>query len=135
MAGTIISAVRKRLYDFSGVASGTTQEIIVADQIDLLQWTQVAFLLQVHSSNTFNGTMNVVIFGQSLSMDDPGLDFVDRSLSVSKLIDGTVSAKTYFVIPYLDTVPPMARVVIQGNKTSVGALLNATISLQVRAQN
>lgn len=76
MAGKLIRILPKRSYDFAGVAVGTEQDFIIADRIDISQWTECT--LAVRTNGGVFGSPNLValdLYGCGYTSDDPSLDF------------------------------------------------------------
>lgn len=128
MAGYTMSAVPKRTVDFAGLGAGLTQQLILADRVDLLQWREVTMLVNVynHSLASGAGTLRIIAFGQSISADDPSLDFIDSTNFFAVSLNSATPSPAY--IPLGDLFHPMVRVVAEGTRTGTGAL-NVTVGV------
>ena len=116
MAGYTISAVPKRTVDFAGLDAGLTQQLILADRVDLLQWREATMLVNVYSHSLASGagTLRIIAFGQSISADDPSLDFIDSANVFAVTLNGSTPSPAY--LPLGKLFHPMVRVVAEGTE-------------------
>ena len=144
MPGKVIRAVQKRLVNFSSLPSGASQEVILADRLDVLQWRELTLQVKVHSNGiaAAAGTISINSIAQTLSDDDPGVDFLDRSSVPNVLITSTTPSPGYLTT-IISQVQPVGsvyglanllRLVAFGSRTGAGAI-NAVISVEVSAKH
>lgn len=111
MAGTVLRATPKRLVNFSTLATGAQQELVLTDRVPVVDWRELTMIVQVYSSQIPSGAaISIRAYPQSVSADDPGLFFID--------------ARSPWEISLPSTTPACLSVPIAS--TSVGALLRIT---------
>jgi len=122
-----LPTIPKRVLDFNTLATGSTQDLILADRIPVLNWDGVNLQIQVHSHTLASGagTIKIIVANQSWTAEDPGLEFVNFVVPQVTLDSST--SNPGFVEARVGVLSEMVRVLARGNRTSVGAL-SATIS-------
>ena len=76
MSGSIDTIITKRLFDFSKVASGQTQDIHLVRAIDVTDAKAVDLIVRVHSRTITAGSVDVIAQAVSLTAEEPDTDFV-----------------------------------------------------------
>jgi hypothetical protein len=129
MAGSVISAVRKRLINFASLGSGASQELVLADMVNVFGWRESTMLLRIHSHNIAAGAGTITIHAraQSVSAEDPGLEFVDRVTGASEVLNNLTPSPGLLLMYPLIT--PLVHISAVGNRTAAGGL-SATISIE-----
>jgi hypothetical protein len=128
--------VPKRVLDFTGLSSGSTEDLILADRVELLHWREVTAQIRVstHSLSSGAGTIAIRAAAQSWTEEDPTLAFFDDSNAWSVTITSATPSPAYltFTIPTSGTacLGHMARFTARGNRTAAGAL-SAQLSLEL----
>jgi hypothetical protein len=139
MAGVTFEAVPKRFVSYDGLDLGS-QEIILADKVEVLQWRKLTLLVKVYGHSLASGAGNIVIgaYPQTASVDDPNLEFIERTVLYGPTIDASVVAPAYFTtglpVESLSCFGPLLRVVAFGTRLSPGAM-SATVSVDVSAKD
>ena len=131
MAGYVINCVAKRKLDFSSLGVGLSQEMVLADYVDLIHWQNIVLLLRVHSHSVAvgAGSVTISIRGQSVSRQDPVVYFLDTTTSYpSTSIDSNTTSPAFVGM----TIPavPMMQVFATGTRLSTGSIA-AEISIDV----
>lgn len=134
MAGYVQEAVPERVVDFSTLAVGGVEDVILADRIVLERWRELTLLVHVHSHSLAGGIgdITISIYPISWTDEDPSLAFLPAASTGSVTIDSTATSPGYLIAPItmygLNCMGPMARVVAHGHRSLAGAL-NATVSI------
>jgi len=135
MGGSVKSLIEERVVDFGGVPSGATQELILADAVEFIEWAEVSLMFRIHGHSLASGAGTIAIgaYGQSISADDPSLTFLDTATSFYfvTLASGTPTM-AYFVVGNVNH--PVVRLVARGTRSAIGAL-NATISIEASVKD
>lgn len=128
MAGAMIELLPKRVFDFGGLIPPSTQQLTVAERIDVSQFTDGIVILRVHSVNAAGGTITFDLLGDGETDEDPSIAFFANSpYFTATAIDSTFTAPT--MRAYGGTVRGhYAELRITGNRTS-GSPLNAAVSV------
>jgi hypothetical protein len=140
MAGYVIPCVSKQTISFAQAAgAGPT---IVADRVSLVRWREATLMLRIHSHTLTGGagTISVSVIGQTTSVDDPGLAFLDDSTAVIRTYDATTPSPFFTTFGFSEAFfaqpanfPPMFRVTAQGNRTGPGVLaITLSLALSVK---
>jgi hypothetical protein len=66
----------KRLIDFATLGTSATQDLLLADRVELLDWRQVTLHVRVHSHTlTGSNTIAIRVYPQSWTPEEPGQQF------------------------------------------------------------
>lgn len=136
MSGYVLPAIPKRVVDFTTLASGSSEELILADRVSVPFWRELTLLVQVysHSLASAPGTIVVVAYPQSWTTEDPGLQFVDLTNSWSVTLSSSTPNPGFVTTAVPTTgnacIGHMTRIVARGTRTSGSAAINATISVE-----
>lgn len=102
MSGTIIRALPKTFYDFSGLTNPSESVTIpVATSIPIHDYREMLLVLRVHSfnlSNTAGASITLSCYQESLTTDDPASDFYDASsplVSIGPVAFSSITAPYY----------------------------------------
>jgi hypothetical protein len=139
MTGYVIPCVPKRSVTFA-MTNGTSNEVILADRVELVHWREITMMFRVHS-HTLGGTPNTIqlgVYAQTHSGDDPGLLFIDPESITTVSLNQNTPTGALLELPFQDwnNAPyhaPMLRVVAQATKTATGqlsAVITADISVK-----
>jgi hypothetical protein len=141
MSGQIIPVVPRRVVDFGGVTSGSTQSLVLVDKVELVHWQELTMLVRMHSNSIASGagTISVAAQPRSFSDDDPGVTFACSAGAGPALILGSTIANGESRTGFMRTMGPncvgdMVRIVALGNRLNTGTL-NATISVDLSAKD
>lgn len=121
-----IPVVPKRKVDFTNLVNGTTEDLVLAERVELVQWREVQLLVGVtdHTISGTYGTISILAIPESWSEEDPTISFLSSS-SYGVTIDNTTPSPAYLNTNLLmlgsDCVGTMARIVARGSKTSAGS--------------
>jgi hypothetical protein len=126
MAGIRMNVIPKRVFDFSNIAVGATQDLIVAERIDVSAYVDCMAALRVHSIDRSGGLLGFQLWLDGYSEDEPGRSF--QNLIFGHLPIGTTA-------PFLMTLGgsglgEFLAVHAFGNRTSAAPLV-ATVSLDL----
>ncbi len=138
MSGVTIRAVPRRVVDFGGLITNLTEDLVLADRVDVRHWLELTMLVQVHVHSLLNGagTITIGAFNQSLSSEDPDVTFVGATAVGSLTLDSFTGSPAYAAVPLspIADVGDMVRLVASATRTQSGTL-NATISVNISAKN
>jgi hypothetical protein len=137
MTGYIKHVSSKRTVDFATVASGQLQELLIEDRIDNLHWREATLVVRVYSHSLASGagTISVGAYGQSVSAQDPSVEFIDTSAFYAVTITGSTPTPALLITPPLTNILyPVVRLVARGTRTATGAL-TATFSVDISAKD
>jgi hypothetical protein len=138
MAEHRISLMPKRLVDFARVPSGASLTHVVADQIDIIPWRELTLLVNVHGHSlaSGSGTITVCLLMQSVSLDDPSLEFIVPGIGnelATVTLNGATPTPCYLSIPCASFAAAMAQLVVIGTRASAGSL-DAQLSMSLSAK-
>jgi hypothetical protein len=132
MSGVLVNILPKRTFDFSNVASGSSQKYTIAERIDISQYVDATLILRIHSAVASGGTIAFEVYGDGFTAEDPSLKF---ATPVALAAVGTTISSTV-VAPALQTAGNSTGVNLSGrfalfrvtaSRTSASNL-NATVS-------
>jgi hypothetical protein len=140
LSGSIIPILPKCRIDFTGIGLSTTQDVVLADSVDLLRWREVTVRTRVHSNliGSGAGSIKIIAVPHSWSDEDPTVSFLESSLTTTATIDSAVSAPsllsaaltTLALHGFADAIQIFAR----GSRSAPGAIrADLSIELQVKA--
>jgi len=69
MPGLVIASTPKRLIDFAGLTSGSTQDFILADRVPVVHWPELTLLVRVHSNGIASGAGTITIVSVTAELD------------------------------------------------------------------
>ena len=124
-----LPTIPKRVLDFNTLAIGSTQDVIIADRVPLLQWLVVSLMMQVHSHTLASsaGTIQILLASQSWTEEDPGLQFVATPVALFTLTSLTPNPGFVNAAAAGAGTSDIVRLIARGSRSSAGAL-SATIS-------
>jgi hypothetical protein len=130
MAGALIRAVPKRTINFAGLLSGSSQAFVLAEELDVSDWREIVVMVKVHSHSVAAGAGFIYIraYPQSLSAEDPGMQFVDKSATYFVFIDNTIPSPAY--LTFNISQAPRLMLVAEGVRNGAGTI-TATVSIDV----
>lgn len=130
MAGVILRALPKRVFDLTNSLTSTTTMLVLAERIDISRYIDCMVALRVHSSNCAVGnSFNFDIYGDGHTDDDPGIHFQTAATLFSSQAITTQTAPV--LLTYGGTVRGQyATLVVTGTKTAGGAM-TATVSIDL----
>ena len=133
MGGSVIFAFEERAISLG--SSAASQEVIIADRVDLLHWNEVTFQLRVHT-HTLGGHGNSILIGaypMTVSEDDPGVEFLDVFQTIINLTSST-PIPAFFNVANLPSSPPLMRIVAMATRADSGTI-GATISMDISVKD
>jgi hypothetical protein len=132
MAGIVMQVVPKRTLDFNALNSGSTEDLVVAQGIDISQWRESSLMMRLHvSSVSAGGTISIFAQVEGRTAEDPGILFFTSGQTLGLLtINSSLGAPYYTVNGLGSNVGAMIRVVARGNRTGAGTL-NADVSVDL----
>jgi len=75
MAGVLQMLIPKRTYDFSSIDVGESQEIIVAEELDISQYIDGILIVRVHSISAPGGSFQLQLVQDGHTRRDPTVQF------------------------------------------------------------
>jgi hypothetical protein len=142
MSEMMIEVMPKRSFDFATVAVGGSQDVILADRVELLEWRELTMIVRVHSHTlTGSNTISVYAFPQSWTSEDPASLFWDPAFVNGVVITSTTPSPALLEVN-LPTVGnyaskailAMARFVSRVNKVGAGTV-RCSLTISVKAKN
>lgn len=132
MAGRTIRVCPPRDFDFDDLGNGDHQDITVGERIDCSQYDQVDVMVRVHTTATIpsGGTIEVVLYSDGFTTDDPSQDFFKEIDSVT-LDDTLTAAGTFVVDTFGSELGSMLAVQVRGTQPSPAATMNARLSIDL----
>lgn len=141
MSGYTFPILAKRIVTFNGIPNGTTQDIVLADRIDLAQWQELTMLVRIHAHSLGSGAGRITVLAlpQSVTSEEPGLMFVSSTAAGPAVAIDATTASPGFKTGFLRTtgqncVGKTVRIIARGSRTAAGAM-DATISVELSAKN
>jgi hypothetical protein len=135
LRGRALPVLPKKFLDFSTLPVGGSQEVVLADRVELLHWRELTLKVRVHS-HTMTGSNNVAIavYPQSWTWEDPGIQWLTSGTSTFAVIDASTPSPglVNLVVPTLSGAQPiaaMARLTAFAQRAGAGTM-RATITLQ-----
>jgi len=143
MTGYIIPCFPRRDINFN-IDTGASQELVLADRVELVNWRYVSLMFRVHA-HSLGGTTNTILLGvyaQTISRDDPGLLFIDAANLFSVQIDQTTPSSTVITLgfpdgPGINPPPfhaPMVRVIAKSTRAAAGTI-SGTFSADISVKD
>jgi hypothetical protein len=137
MPGKLLRLVPKRKFDFSSVAVGQSEEVVLVQGIDVSQWREVALLVRTHT-NSFTGSVGQIEIKAYLdgrTAEDPKLLFASASAQVSILIDSTTPAPSYQIGNCGTNIGALLKISATGTKASSTAAIVAALSIDMTVKS
>lgn len=133
MAGLVIRALPKRLFDFGNAALGSIPQVIVKERIDISQYIDCMVALRVHAATLAAGnSISFDVFGDGLTTEDPGLIFrTSNALFPSSPITSSGTA----LLTYGGTVRGQYATLLVSGTKSVAGSITATVSIDLVLRN
>lgn len=136
MSGILLSVVPKRVVDFSTLlAPGpASEDLILADRVEITPWREVTVRVRLHSlSMPANASIQVLVFPQSYTTEEPGLTFLANSSTDAAPFTTSTAAPTMVAValPMLSGGPfaSLARVVARGVRGATAGTIQAALSV------
>lgn len=99
MAGTLLSVVPARQFNFSGVAINQTLSVVLKRKIDVSRWMTAALLVRVYNVSSMAGSIDISLQAESTAPEDPGLLFLQPTeLAKVTLASGSSSDPYPYVL-------------------------------------
>jgi len=137
MAGTVMRIVPKRTLDFSQVSSGSgsAQEIVLAQGIDISAWREVSLMVRTHS-NSFAGNIgeiDIYAYMEGRTDEDPGILFTSTTPLGMVSITNSTPPGSYTVNSLGSNIGSMIKIAAKGTRTSsLGAnTITAAVSIDL----
>src|SRR5690242_16398185 len=78
MAGAVLPVIPKRFLDFATLPLNTSEDVVVADRVNLVHWRELHLRAEFHSTTLPTGSsIQIIVFAQSWTPEEPGLEFLD----------------------------------------------------------
>ena len=140
MAGSIIQILPKCNLDFSALRTSTTEDVVLADHVDLVPWREVTVRTRVHSNAVAASAGNIQIMAvpQSWAPDDPGLTFLETTLAAAATIDSTVPVPSLFNTALATAAAhgfaDGLRILARGSRSAAGTI-RAELSIELEVKS
>jgi len=124
MAGMVLRVVPKRTLDFTNVSSiGASQEIVLAQGIDVSDWREVSMMVRLHQNSIVStvGKIELYAYMEGRTGEDPGILFTSANTLAVVTISNTVAAPMYAVSSLGSNVGAMIKIAARGTRTSSNA--------------
>jgi len=129
MAGIHHPLGRSHPLDFSGVAAGGSNEIVLARELMATEFREWTLLVRVHSTNIAgSGTISVIARSEAPSLLEPRVDFVSSD-QVTITIDSSATAPLLLLSALPPNQGPFFRIVARGVQGPTQSALRAIVSL------
>ncbi|MBZ0119951.1 MAG: hypothetical protein K8H88_23380 [Sandaracinaceae bacterium] len=128
--------VNKKDFVFSSLKASEDQEMVVAERVDVSQWTEATLMVRVHTASTIPGTASVKVlaYADGYTEEDPTTVFQAATASATVLLQGNpVVAAGTFSLALLDDAPigSMVRVTVKGHQAATVGTVKANISVDL----
>jgi hypothetical protein len=136
MAGQIINVIPPRLFDFSNLSTGYTDELVICRALDVSQWADASLLVRVNDVSALVGG-NIVINAYYVAPtdDDPGIDFISTAFSGGQIfLDSTIPSPSLQGAPVYSPLGSALMITVQGGRTALGTI-TAVFSIDVKVTN
>lgn len=133
MAGMVMQVMMKRTLDFTNVLSGSTQDVVLAQGIDISQWREVSLLVRAHSTSFGAAVGSIAIYAlqEGRTAEDPGVLFTSSAQTGTVTIDNSTTAPMYAVNALPSNFGSMVKIVAQGKRVATGNNIRADISVDL----
>lgn len=133
MAGMVMQVTPKRTLDFTNVLSGFTQDVVLAQGIDISQWREVSLMVRAHSTTFGAAVGSIAIYAQAegRTAEDPGILFVNSAQSGTVTVDNSTVAPMYTVGILPANFGSMIKIVAQGKRIASGNSIKADLSIDL----
>ena len=125
MAGKLLTVLPKRSYDFSNLIVGTTQQIVVAERIDISEYIDAVLAVRVNSL-TIGGlnTIALDLYGDGFTRNDPSVAF----RTSSPLFSSVQLSISPWLLTYGGTVRGQYGIVVLTATRGQSGTMNVTLS-------
>lgn len=137
--GRALPVLPKKFLDFSTLPVGGSQEIVLADRIELLHWRELTLTVRVHSHTlTGSNQIFIAVYPQSWTSEDPGIQWITAGTSTSIAIVASTPSPGLLtlVVPTLTGSQPiaaMARITALASRAGAGTM-SAVLTLGFSAK-
>jgi len=137
MSGIVLSAVPKRVLDYSTLVNGgPSQSLILADKVPLLDWRELTLTVRIHVNGmSGSNSVTVAVFAQSETTEDPALPFVS-SVAAGSIQYGVSNGANIILTSPITTlgangIVSLGRVVATGVRSGALGPILTTISVSI----
>jgi len=140
VSGRLLPAIPKRTLDFATLASGATQEVILADRVPLLHWRELTLIVRVHSHTLLSSanTIIILVYPQSWTSEDPDIQFVTTSAAGGVTLGPATPSPTILNCPVATvgyfSIAALARITALASRQSAG-VMQAALSLEFSSKD
>jgi hypothetical protein len=133
MPGTIRRIIPKRTLDFSSLRAGTTEEIVLAQGVNVSEWREVTLQIRTHSNSISGsgGQIDISVYADGRTSNDPGILFASSPAVKVMSITSTTTGPSYQLGDCGSPLGALLMVTAKGTKTSSTAALAAAISVDL----
>ena len=120
MAGQVIRVIPKRTLDFTTVQSGFSEEIVLAQGIDVSNWREASMMVRTHSTSFGGniGQIDIYAYMEGRTPEDPGILFATTSPLGTVTINSSLSAPAYSVSALPANLGALVKIAAKGSRTS-----------------
>ena len=135
MAGLVVPITPMRTYDFSWLATNSSTDIVLRQNIDVREWRHSSLVVRV-SACSFAVGAAISFFSQhdGWTEDDPGQDFVMTFVSPDVVLDSSVSPPASFVARTV-SLGAAIRLVMRASRGATAGGIFATMSVDLCMKN
>lgn len=138
MPGKLVPILCKRHFDFTAVAGGASQDIVLVADIDTASYVYAGIFVRVHARNMTAGQSLDFSLYNTLPTEADHREFVetDGAGSPSALVTVTVTSASPAAAPgmqsdYTTRIGPFLKVVLSANQDSTPATFYAELSAEL----
>jgi hypothetical protein len=128
MAGETIELFTRVPFDFSGLTTITSTDVVMNPYVDVSQWNQGVLLVRV-TALTLAANTEIRVFARpaSLSAEDPNITFVTSTNETNLNVVGT--APLLLLAPLTANFGGGLRIIVQGKRTAAATgTITATLA-------
>jgi hypothetical protein len=136
IAGTILTVCPKRTFDFSALAIGGSQEVVLTQGVDLSTWREASLVVRLHKNSfgSYLGEIDVAVALEGRTDEESGMLFASP-LTTFYPITVASSAATFYVGKVFtsagNTVGEMLKISVVGSRTSSGTANSIAADLSI----
>lgn len=134
MAGLLLNLIPKRVFDFGALQNGSSQSLVIAEQINILQYCDGVLIIRVHNASLTAGQIVMELLPDGHT-DDDSLIFVGSQgyFSAPIVLDSSTQAGSMVAIGSVNGAlgGQYAMLVVTGIKMSASSNLAATLSVDL----
>jgi hypothetical protein len=132
-AGTLIRVLPKTMFDFAWVPSSTTESIVVARAVNVIQFHHAYLWVRVYSRRVGASASASVVVTGTLPADDSQQSFL-QAATTTLAITGAAPTLLDTSLTLGGALPPYLYIVIQAIQPAVATNIGVEISIDILAR-